>query len=96
MKILCIILLTIGLLIPHNTKADDGMILATALCGLTKIDNHMGMRKKLRRANVKLRRIYKGTTCNGMHLYTWARKNNAEGVMKFLKTKMKSRIADEL
>jgi hypothetical protein len=97
MKILFITILTIMLsLVSVPAKGDMGMILAKSLCDLTAIDDRSKIRKKLKKAGVKVRQIYKDTTCNGMHLYTWAHKHGAEDAKKYYLTSMRGKIDDEL
>ena len=77
-------------LVTKPVAADDAMILATALCEYTKANDRSKIRKKLKRFKVKLRKIYKDTTCNGKSLHEFAKENNAEDVVKFYETKIKA------
>ena len=71
------------------TYSDDFLLLATALCDLTKINDRSKIRKKLKRAKMKLRKIYEGITCDGKTLHAFAIANNADDVVKFYETKIK-------
>ena len=77
------------LLVTKSMASDDAMLLATALCEYTKSNQRSKIRKKLKRFKVKLRTIYKDTTCNGKSLHQFAKDNNAEDVVKYYETKIK-------
>jgi len=86
-----IILMLIILWSPtFSHAADQGIILAKAICEYIIVDDRSRIRKKLKRAKLKLRAIYKDTTCNGMSLLKWAEKHDAEESIKFIKTKVKN------
>ncbi|MFT5521904.1 MAG: hypothetical protein ACI9IA_002510 [Enterobacterales bacterium] len=70
--------------------SNNSMLLATALCDYTKINDRNKIRKKLKRFKVKIRKAYDGITCNGKTLHEFAIANNAEDVVKFYETKVKA------
>lgn len=70
--------------------SDEFMVLATALCDYTKANDRTQIRKKLKRAKMKLRKIYSGITCNEKTLHQFAVDNNADDVVKFYETKIKA------
>jgi len=70
--------------------ADDFMVLATALCDYTKANDRTQIRKKLKRAKMKLRKIYSAITCNEKTLHQFAVENKADDVVKFYETKIKA------
>ena len=88
-----VILLTLfitSILVTKPVHSDDFLILATALCDYTKANDRNMIRKKLKRAKTRLRKIYKGITCNGKTLHEFALHHNSEDVVKFYETKIKA------
>ncbi len=69
--------------------ADDFLGVATALCEYTKANDRNKIRKKLRRAKMKIRKIYGDIKCNDKTLYNFAVASNADDVVKFYETKIK-------
>jgi len=51
---------------PPVTQADDLIRLAQNLCEAAKTDDRSGMRKKLKSAKIRLRKIYSGISCGPM------------------------------
>jgi hypothetical protein len=70
----------------------DFLVLATSLCEYTKVDDRNKIRKSLKKAGVKLRRIYDDIKCNDQSLYEFAKANNATEVMSYYEKKVKQHI----
>lgn len=77
---------------PTETKANDFLVLATSLCEYTKVNDRNEIRKRLKKAGVKLRRIYDDIRCDGKTLYEFAQANNASDVMAYYEKKAKKFI----
>ena len=97
MKKLILIALTLSLVTistpESETKAGDYNLLALTLCDLAKNNGRSKMRKKLKAAKVKLRKVYTGITCaaddkfNGGSLLRMATAHGAMDSANFLATK---------
>ena len=72
------------------SAADDFVKVATAICEYTKANDRNKIRKKLRRAKMKIRSIYGDIKCNDQTLYNFAVTSNAEDVVKYYETKIKA------
>lgn len=60
-----------------------------ALCEYAKINHRSTIRKKLKSARLKLRKVYSSIRCEGQSFYEYAKANNAEDVVKYIEAKVK-------
>jgi len=75
---------------PDKASAgSDAETFIAALCEYAKIDNRSKIRKKLKSARLKLRKIYPTIKCEGISFYEYAKSTNSAGVVKFIETKIK-------
>ena len=80
----------IPLLGTQPAYSDDFMLIATSLCDYTKANDRSKIRKKLKRARLKIRKVYGAVSCNGQSLHQFAVASNAPDVVKFYETKIKA------
>jgi len=76
----------------QTKAANDFLVLATSLCEYTKVNDRNEIRKRLKKARVKLRRIYSDIKCDNKSLYEFAKVNDATNVMAYYEKKVKNMI----
>ena len=89
MRLVIIILALMLSMTPATIKSNDFLVLATSLCENTKANDRNAIRKALKKAGVKLRRIYTDIRCDGKTLYDFAKEHNAKDVMAYYEKKAK-------
>ena len=85
--LLVIIFLMFMMITAPKVEAADPFI--ASLCEYAKIDNRFQIRKRLKAARLKLRKIYPTIRCEGKKLHAYAVENNALEVVKFIELKIK-------
>jgi len=71
------------------TAASSADIFIRVLCDYAKIDYRTRIRKKLKEARLKLRKIYPSIRCEGKSFHAYAVENNSQEVVKYIETKIK-------
>ena len=80
----------LALSVTKPVRSDNLTSVATALCEYTRANDRAKIRKKLKRAKMKMKMIYAAIQCNGKSLHAFAKDNNADDVVKYFETKIKS------
>ena len=90
-KLSAIVVLTLAISMPYSApiQADE---VATSICRSVASDNKSRLRDQLRSNRLKLKRIYKGFTCNGASLLRYAMSNNADTVGPYMVTRLSKTI----
>ncbi|MFT5450981.1 MAG: hypothetical protein ACI9N9_000461 [Enterobacterales bacterium] len=71
------------------TAESESDIFIRVLCDYAKIDYRTRIRKKLKEARLKLRKIYPAIRCEGKSFHAFAVENNSPEVVKYIETKIK-------
>ncbi|MFT5519583.1 MAG: hypothetical protein ACI9IA_000166 [Enterobacterales bacterium] len=89
--LLVLTFLLIFLFLPSKLTAarSDADIFIGVLCDYAKIDYRSRIRKKLKDARLKLRKIYPSIRCEGKSFHDYAVENNSQEVVKYIETKIK-------
>ncbi|NRA62350.1 MAG: DUF3718 domain-containing protein [Psychrobium sp.] len=90
-KITVAIALTFALCVPYSAPSQADQI-ATSICGSVASDNKSRLRSQLRSNKLKLKKIYKGFSCNGQSLLRFAMSNNADTVGPFIAKRLSKSI----
>ncbi len=90
-KISVAIALTFALCVPYSAPSQADQI-ATSICGSVASDNKSRLRSQLRSNKLKLKKIYKGFSCNGLSLLRFAMTNNANTVGPFIAKRLSKSI----
>lgn len=79
-------IVALSLLLPCiPVRADDEMDrLLVSICEFTKGNDRSNLRKKIKSADLQLRRIYGGIVCDGQSLLRFAVNNNANEAAEFI------------
>jgi hypothetical protein len=90
MKIVISLVLSLCLIIYSNSDVSaNSERIVQSICDYTKANNRSKIRKKLKQARLKLRKVYPTIKCEGQSLHAYAIANNASEVVKFIETKVK-------
>ena len=73
---------------PAKAYFDDRLV--QSLCEYTKANDRSRIRKRLKQARLKFRKVYPTIQCEGMSMLDYAIANNAEDVIKFIETQISS------
>lgn len=77
--------MTVVLAAPVTTRADDDTDrLLVSICEYTKGNDRSNLRKKIKAADLQMRRIYGGIVCDGQSLLRYAVNNNANEAAEFI------------
>ena len=90
LKTSSVVLLSVSIIsFPATTQADELVRLAQNLCEAAKTDDRSGMRKKLKSAKIRLRKIYYGISCGATgSLLRVATKSGSMQAATFIATKI--------